>query len=258
MHPEVELVHELRLSIKKLRAFHKLTDHLSVNNFEEHFHIKHRVRQLYKVAGLLRDIQVQIQSLILFEANTGVEYDEFRSWLVKREKKQITRFSKKPRQLVPRASAQITRQKIADLLASTDKEYIFSSAVHVLSGLKSEATVLLTCKMTNRKLHRIRTIIKQMRYILNIMHHCYPDFKFDEITVDSLREIEVAAGHWHDNLVRVEFLDKFLDKIEPSDDSEKFKYQKLLNAFKSELDIAFAETSAIARKALLQEVTDNE
>lgn len=258
LHPEVELVHELRLCIKKLRAFHKLTENLLADNFEEHIHINRRVRKLYKLAGQLRDTQVQIQILILFEAHTGAEYTEFSKWLNRREMKQIARFHKKPQHLVPPATAQIIRQKIADLLASTDTEFILSDAVQVLSGLKSETAVLLTSKMNNRKLHRIRTIVKQMRYILNIMHHCYPDFKFEEVSVDSLREIEVAAGHWHDNLVRVELLDKFLDKMEISDNSEKFKYQKLLNAFKSELDIAFIETLAIARKALLREATDNE
>jgi len=122
----------------------------------------------------------------------------------------------------------------------------------VLSVLYSEAQSLSAGNLDDRNLHRIRTITKQMRYVLNIMHHSYPDFVFNEISVESLREIEVAAGHWHDNLVRIEMLGKFINKMKPVDDVEKFKYQKLFNECKAELDISFNMTSQMVRQALNQ------
>lgn len=249
IHPEVELVHELRLSIKKLRAFHKLAEHLNLNDIDEHIHIKRRVRKLYEVAGQLRDTQVQIHLLSTFEEQTCVVYPEFSKWLHKHEQKQISRFSKKPQQLVPQATAQSTHLKIGSLLALADDETILSGAGKVLTGLYVTARELCEGSMNNRNLHRIRTITKRMKYIFNIMAHSYPDFKFLEVSVVSLREIEIAAGNWHDNLVRVEMLGKFLDKLKPSLDSEKFKYQKFLNACKAELDISFSETSKIVLKA---------
>ena len=258
IHPEVELVHELRLSIKKLRAFHKLAEHLSLNEIDEHIHIKNRVRKLYKVAGQLRDTQVQIQLLSLFEEQTGTDHSEFSKWLLSREKKQISRFSKNPERVVPQATAQSTHQKIGNLLAIANDETILDGAGKVLSGLCVKAQKLTAGEMNNRKLHRVRTITKRMRYILNIMHHSYPDFKFNEVSIESLRNIEAAAGHWHDNLVRVELLSKFLDRMKFGDDSEKFKYQKLLNACKAELHIAFNDASQIVMNALHEECPDSE
>lgn len=253
-HPEAELVHELRLSIKKLRAFHKLAEHLSVISIDEHIQIKHRVRKLYKVAGKLRDTQVQIELLARFEEQTGIYYSEFDKWLKNREKKQIQRFGKKPQQVVPRATAQSTHQKIGDLLALTDDETILSSAANVLSGIYATARDLSAGNMNVRNLHRVRTITKQMRYIINIMAHSYHDFNFDEISVDSLREIEASAGNWHDNLVRVELLNTFFSKMKLCDDIEKFRYQKFLNACKAELDIAYNEATLIVMKSLHSEI----
>ena len=253
IHPEVELVHELRLSIKKLRAFHKLAEHLFLNKIDEHIHIKNRVRKLFKVAGQLRDTQVQILMLSSFESQTGILYPEFSDWLLRREKKQVSRFSKKPEQVVPRATAQSTHRKIGDLLALADDETILAGAGKVLSGLYLQSRELCSGSMNSRNLHRIRTITKRMKYIFNIMAHSYPDFKFNHVSIESLRDIEAAAGHWHDNLVRMELLDKFLDKLKPSDESDKFKYQKLLNACKAELEISFNETSELVRKALRAE-----
>jgi CHAD domain-containing protein len=255
-HPEIELVHELRLSIKKLRAFHKLAEHLNLNDIDEHIHIKRRVRKLYKVAGQLRDTQVQIHLLSTFEEQTCVVYPEFSKWLHKREQKQISRFSKKPQQIVPQATAQSTHQKIGDLLALADDETILSGAGNVLTGLCLNARELCEGSMNNLNLHRIRTITKRMKYIFNIMAHSYPDFKFNQVSVESLRDIEAAAGHWHDNLVRIELLERFISKMKFIDDSDKFKYQKLFNACNAELAISFSETTEIVRNAILSEIQD--
>ena len=57
---EAELVHELRLSIKKLRAFHKLAGPLCPEDTDDLIHVKRRVRKLFRIAGELRDTQVQL------------------------------------------------------------------------------------------------------------------------------------------------------------------------------------------------------
>lgn len=253
IHPEVELVHELRLSIKKLRAFHKLAEHLNLNDIDEHIHIKRRVRKLYYLAGQLRDTQVQIQMLIRFGEQTGIEYPEFMGWLLRREKKKNSRFSKKPQQIVPHSTAQTTHQKIGNLLAQADDETILNGALMVLSGLYTTSRDLAKGNMSSHNLHRIRTLTKRMKFISSIMAHSYPDFKFNEISVDALREIEIAAGHWHDNFVRIQFMYKFLGKMKFPDNSEKFKYQKFLTACNAELDISFTDTNRIVQKALWPE-----
>lgn len=257
-HPEVELVHELRLSIKKLRAFHKLAEQLFSEDQAEPVYIKHRVRQLYKVAGQLRDTQVQIHLLTAFEEQTGIEYAEFGKWLLKREKKRISRFGRKPKHLVPHSTNQRTHERIGSLLSQTTDEAILYGAGRALAGLYLKAQKLSIGDMNDQNLHLIRTLTKQMKYIFNIMHHSYTDFVFREISVAELHEIEVAAGHWHDNLIRIELLEKFMDKMRAEDEIVKFKYQKLFGACKSELDISYNDTYRIVRKALSPQNQVNE
>ncbi len=248
--PEPELVHELRLSIKKLRAFHKLAEQINPGDQDEQIYIKRRVRKLYKVAGQLRDTQVQIHLLTTFEELTGIEYPEFGTWLLRREKKRISRFGRKPNQLVPHSTTQRTHEKISNLLALATDESIMTAAGKALAGLYSKAQKLSSVSMNDSNLHSIRTLTKQMKYILNIMNHSYTDFKYSEISVAALHEIEVAAGHWHDNLVRIELLCKFMDKIKAEDEIEKFKYQKFYDICKSELDLSYNETYRLVRNAL--------
>lgn len=248
-----ELVHELRICIKKLRAFHKLLEQLYLHEIVEHIRIKNRVRKLFKIAGQLRDIQVQIHLLAVFEEQTGINYPEFSTWLKKREKKRILRFGRKPQHVLPHATAHITHEKIGNWLAQASDETILTGAGEVLTGLCSKATELAAGTMNNRNLHRIRTYTKQVRYILNIMKHSYPDFSFNAISLDSIREIEAAAGYWHDNLVRIEWLGRFMEKLHGNDKSGLFKYQKLVNACQAELDIAYSTACRVVRNELLSD-----
>ena len=138
-HPEEELVHQLRLSIKKLRAFNKLAEQVCLTETDEHIHLKSSINQFYKTAGQLRDTQVQLQLLGLCEDKKGISYPEYHKWLQRREKKRIARIGKMPKHGISHATPAITMKKISGMLAVTDGEAVISSADLVLSRLFSEA-----------------------------------------------------------------------------------------------------------------------
>ena len=251
VHADKEVVHELRLSIKKLRAFHKLAEELCPAEVDELIHINKRVRRLFRLAGQLRDTQVQIHMLVSVQDNTGIDYPELNKWLMKREKKRILRFGRKPLHVLTHATADATLHKIGYWLALASDEAILKGGGKVLAALNAKAMKLSAAKMNEQDLHLIRTIIKQIKYILNIMHHSYPDFRFSDVSVDSLHKIETSVGNWHDNLVRVELLDKFMGKSDYEADSQLLdKYQKLFKSCKAELNVAYKDAYRIVRNEL--------
>ena len=251
VHAEAEMVHELRLSIKKLRAFQKLAEELCPAGVDELIQINNQVRRLFRLAGELRDTQVQIHMLVLVQDQTGIDYPEFNKWLLKREKKRISHFGRKPLRLLSHDTADTTFQQIGEWLTLVSDETILKGASKVLAGLTKKALKLSAEKRNEQVLHLIRTIIKQIKYIVNIMHHSYPDFKFSDVSVDSLHKIETSVGHWHDNLVRVELLEKFIRKSHSENDLLlSIKYQELFKVCKSELGIAYKDAYCIARSEL--------
>lgn len=250
-HADPEMVHELRLSIKKLRAFNILVEKLYLPETSEHIHIKQRVRRLYKLAGKLRDTQVQIRLLDLLEKGNEDEYTEFGKWLLRREKKRMKSFGRKPRHVVPHVMAHLAHQKIEKRLDRASDETIMRHAAKVMGGLYSKLEKLAGDTPTNRRLHRIRIITKQMRYITGIMLHSYPDFGFAGMPVDTMRKIEVASGRWHDILVKVELLHRFLDKLEDGENAVTVKYKKLLELCILERDNAYAEACRVVKTEIL-------
>jgi CHAD domain-containing protein len=249
-HADDEMVHEFRLSIKKLRAFNELAGQLCLNDTIECTEIKNRARQLYKLAGQLRDTQVQIHMLSVFEEQTDTVYPEFSKWLFKREKKRISRFSRKLQNKIPRVTKGIAFQKIERRLANSNDIIMLDTARKVLEGMLFKARELVNGNLNNQNLHRLRIIIKKKRNVINIIRHSYPDFHYQGKSVDSLLEIETSLGHWHDKLFRIELLGRFMEKLNLTDYSAMDKYQKLFNACNSELENAFAEAIMISKREL--------
>lgn len=252
VYPEAELVHQLRLSIKKLRAFHKLALHLFASDTIEYVQIKHRIKQLYKLAGQLRDTQVQMQLLATFEEQTGIDYPEFNKWLLRREKKRIARFEKKSKHAHSQTTEHITHQKIEDLLARANDEKLQNCMSMVIADMFTANQKLASGSMDEQDLHRIRIITKQIRYILNMVQPAGADFIFNDIPVDLLREIETVTGHWHDCLVKVELLNRCLEKLQLTDTLDVLKYQKLMSTSNSELHIAYQDACCSVRRIMLK------
>ena len=248
---EAELVHELRLSIKKLRAFHKLAGPLCPEDADDQIHVKRRVRKLFRVAGQLRDTQVQLHLLLTHEQLTGEQYPEFSKWLLKREKRRIAKFGNGPHLVWPPAKTEITHKQIGEWLASAGDDGIKSVATGVLTGLVARARRLAAGHLSDRNLHRVRTLTKQVRYILSIMHHSFPEYRFDQVQVESLREIEAVAGCWHDTLVKLELLGKCMEKLHFEDEQSRHRYEKFYNECKVALDAAYFEACRVVRSCLL-------
>lgn len=248
---EAELVHELRLSIKKLRAFHKLAGPLCPEDTDDLIHVKRRVRKLFRIAGQLRDTQVQLHLLGTYEQQTGEQYPEFGRWLLKREQKRMAKFGFSPQPVLPHTKAHLTHQQLGEILASASEETIKDVSTGVLTDLISRARNLASGHLSDRNLHRVRTLTKQVRYILSIMHRSFPEYTFDQVQVESLREIEAVAGYWHDNLVKLELLGKCMEKLHFEDELSRHKYEKFYNECKAALDTAYFEACRVVRKSLL-------
>ena len=248
---EAELVHELRLSIKKLRAFHKLAGPLCPEDTDDLIHVKRRVRKLFRIAGQLRDTQVQLHLLGTYEQQTGEQYPEFGRWLLKREQKRMAKFGFSPQPVLPHTKAHLTHQQLGEILASASEETIKDVSNGVLTDLISRARNLASGHLSDRNLHRVRTLTKQVRYILSIMHRSFPEYTFDQVQVESLREIEAVAGYWHDNLVKLELLGKCMEKLHFEDELSRHKYEKFYNECKAALDTAYFEACRVVRKSLL-------
>lgn len=250
VHAEPEAVHQLRLCIKKLKAFHLLAMQLDLNENKDYKVLSRLVKKVFRLAGQLRDTQVQIQMLNVFEQENNRKFPEFAKWLYRYEKKQVAELcGSQSRKSVQSASIIINKGNSLDASHIEDAA-ILKGAYQVTGGLFHKIGQLVTGNISDENLHDIRKYTKQLRYILNIFQSNYPDFHFHEITSASLREIETYVGHWHDCLIRQARLEQFVAGKKPGTKS-MLVYERLTDSFNLELEKAYEEACILVKHKVL-------
>ena len=95
--PDKENIHKLRLKIKRIMAFNLLADKLCAQESEEHIHISRKIRKLFKLAGKVRDLQVQLDFFTRLPNANSPEKKRFAVYLQKKQDRKISAFSNRAR-----------------------------------------------------------------------------------------------------------------------------------------------------------------
>ena len=88
---EVEAIHKMRTSTKRLRALLQLIEYLADDKFRAKKQLK-KIRQLFKYAGKIREIQIEMVTLSVYSEKLKIKFPEYAEYLKYREKKEIARF----------------------------------------------------------------------------------------------------------------------------------------------------------------------
>jgi CHAD domain-containing protein len=214
-HFEIEGVHDLRVDIKRLRAYFKLIEAINPV-FQAKPHLR-RIRRLFKNAGPLRDVQVQQQVVQNWSQELNLELSEYYNYLKEKEFKARKDFYVSSHKF----SFDIFKSnwaKIRHSLMYISPEYIqfkaegrFNKLVEDVISYKNKQDFV------EDDYHDIRILSKEARYTLEIIQNCYPAQDHWEQLNNSLRTLHQALGKWHDADIALMFLDGFmLEYTQPS------------------------------------------
>jgi CHAD domain-containing protein len=208
---EPENVHQLRVSIKRLRAVIQFTGQLSgLENDIAKTQLK-SLRKLFKLAGCLRDVQVQQKLLPEYEARISLSLEHYKDFLDKLEKKYVKNFTFFIEKSKPIHKLNDGHELIEKSLAVMTAEEIRNGAEQLLVSRCDTIKQILAKRPDDEKLHKIRIIIKQMRYILSIMRRNEPETPYNIVTLTDLTDPEILLGKWHDMVVGKAYLMEFVE-----------------------------------------------
>jgi len=246
-----EAIHQLRLSIKKLRTFHILAKQFGYLDKEPSY-LAIKVKKLFKIAGTIRDTQVQKDLLKTYEEESGVMSPEFSEWLCKREEKHFLQLHLSLPKEIKNNQNPILSPEVITIFIKVGDEAILKTSVAVMDDLYFKIRDLLASTLSDDDLHYVRKIAKQLRYLQTMVKHSFPDFQYEKISVVGLKEIETATGNWHDNLIRIELLKKFMRKISKKDDTLFLHYQNLSATYTNMLSQAYVHACQVVKNEILQ------
>lgn len=232
--PEPEMVHQLRVSIKRLRAVLHFTGEVTGNEEISAKKQGKSLRKLFKAAGILRDIQVQLKLIPEYESDLNFKFRLYLSYLKKLEKQSVKNFNAFIEEAKPIHKLTSRRELIEKSLALLSPEEIRSRAEALIGARCSNIQQMLGTRPDDKKLHEMRTIIKQMRYILSVMRKSSPEDSEAKVSLANLSELEELLGKWHDVVVGIGFLKDFRDITDFRKDSEAKSYEFFAKTLEAE------------------------
>ena|GEM_PF-3612156 len=205
-HYAVEGIHQLRVEVKRLRAFYKLIEQVAPS-----FAAKPNassLRELYRAAGTLRDIDI-FQSITitrLYRLDLREYFNHLKTIELEKRRKFDTvadSFSE--------STLTKNRTKIRAALAAFTDNQIRQRINKRLLKLVAKLTKTIERKQRDYNgLHAVRKLSKTLRYTLDVWILCHGKTPASGNALFQLKQTYTALGKWHDHIVTLESLKRYL------------------------------------------------
>lgn len=207
--PDDEIVHDLRVAVKRIRTVYLLLQHLSPDEFDAKS-MGAKFRILFKLSGNLRDTQIQISILERYSNQTNQHYTHYLLFLKKQENKTLHKLDQYLKQ-VDFNEMIITNLNIEHYLIQkgTEKE-ILEMIDQLITDLMIQSAGLHKDNIEEDDLHLIRRYVKQCQYLLAIAKSI-TETEHD-VYAKKLKIVSHAGellGNWHDIEVGIHQLELF-------------------------------------------------
>ncbi len=231
---EAEPVHQLRVSVKKMRAVFKLVEVLLPADEPVKKRDVSSLRRLFKLAGAIRDSQVQKAMLLKLEKETNCDYHDYSKYLERLEARSIKKFHTAVEMMKDIRMSKEETVMINETLSGSAGEFIERQGKQLLSKLFKKFKKLATRNPGTPELHKMRMLLKQIRYIIAAVKKDTIAFNEYQEKINSLKKAETRLGKWHDRVVSLEILARYIRKKFDRKSAGYEQYDKLRQHFENE------------------------
>jgi len=206
---DVDGVHDLRVCVKKIKAFLKLLSALNEkSNYKKNSEI---FKTTAKSAGEFRDIQVQIEILEKTGKVTPEKFPVFGGILKNYEMGSYIKFKRLSPKYLPEELSKAEKRIVLSML-SVQTETSRAKALAYFDLLNKK--LLGMCNVTDgyeSNLHEMRKIAKELHYTFEIIDTSFQCFDNPKDFYTGIKKLHQALGNWHDYEVGLELINS-LDK----------------------------------------------
>lgn len=206
-------IHDFRVSIKRLRTVHELLQELNPELVDAASQSA-AFRDVFKISGKLRDIQVQIDILEELSLHNHKFYTHFYAYLKKKESiatANLYDFLYGKDYPVDFSDYHESAEK---LVQDIDENNLLSTINQIVHNLMLHSFNLFNQENKEEALHEIRTNVKRCHYLLTIAQYLTSDTP--EVITKKIEIVNKAGdllGNWHDLDVTVRTLHSFQPSI---------------------------------------------
>jgi len=203
---DIELLHHLRVEIKKIRVIFHLLEILEPEKFDEKYWYAD-YRKIFKYAGLVRELQLSIKALEKYHVSQR-RILPFKKFLLREEKtthrKLFSFVEKKKIKLLQKPERKI--RKICSNIKTRD--FILKTFAYILSET-DKISNLINSSAGLENVHKIRQNLKSVVAVIGMIQPIIPS---DELASASrkIKVIDNLIGSYRDHCVLVNDLARFI------------------------------------------------
>jgi len=206
---DVEGVHDMRVGIKRLRAYFNLIEWINPV-FQAKQNLK-PIRRLFKAAGKIRNIHVQQELMMRWATELNLEMSEYYNFLKQKETQERKRFTDFAKKKFDLKVFQSNWTLIQNVLSFISTEYIqYKSEERFNAQIEELIKFMEKENFVEDDYHAIRILSKETRYTLEVLQACFPPKNIWTQLNETLRKVHQALGRWHDDDESLLVLDGFL------------------------------------------------
>lgn len=202
----VEDIHQMRVEVKKLRAFFRMLELATDRLYQKKSHFK-LLAKIFQPGGRLRETQI---NLSLIEKYTSYLIPYYKVYLIEREAKQTEKLK-----IAMNEFDRIELENLnVQMLHFLEEVELFTFAEKVKNFVLQELKTIKSLRpdiSNNKILHKIRMHLKAMGYMTKLLNELRPDQKLVALHA-ATKPTETLIGNWHDRIVLALSLERFLHR----------------------------------------------
>ena len=210
---EVEDIHQIRVSIKKIRTNLTLINIVSKGEFNNTSHFK-LLSKLFKNAGKLREIQINLAILdkIILEKQHIDElcqsaFNSYRNNLMQQGQKSIHRL-KKTLNTFNFKKLKKCNQILKESIAQLDDEIVIEQSNSFVEKQIDKINTL-RIQIDDRELHKIRKHLKSITAIYRLNIEIFPNNLLQQ-KIERFKGLETLIGDWHDLMMLISSMENYI------------------------------------------------
>lgn len=235
-----EAIHDIRVSIKKIRTLLLLLDYIYPGEWDIREHYQ-PFRKIFKRLGFIRDLQVQ-QKLAAYLRQKGTgNIQGYQAFLKDHEK--ATRFNVNIwLRIYSMPDWHTLEEDIRDCYFRTGKKMIIQKANDYIDQKINQAK-----KISHQKdritIHLIRRLLKEARYMMDMIGSVFKDRTEYKLIQSKIRPIENYLGEWHDRMVALDYIFQYEKSMHTYFPHKKINTQSMIRRI-------IQENNSLVNKAL--------
>jgi CHAD domain-containing protein len=203
-----EKVHQLRVEIKRLRSFFRLLKVLTEKGGKAKKVLK-LLDPVFKTAGRVRNATLNRKLLKPLKSRAALE---FKRYLQEKEKKNVAELKRKIRKFRLKKISKLGHSTV-NAFKAIDRQAVDAKAGKYVRELLRDIHAAIPDISEDKTFHGIRKKLKDVKTVDQLLLEIAPEHVIHR-AVHKIRGVDEKIGDWHDHVVLVEEIEKYLKKHE--------------------------------------------